>query len=260
LKKLKIIKFFLFGIKNKMETAFEKKYHSLEKNHWWFVARREMINFLIRNVSKDSFILDIGCSGGELLLSLQKLGFTNLYGLDISLNAIKITQQRGLSNCFLGDAQNPKINKKFDLIIASDVLEHVRDVEKTISSWRNCLNPNGKIICFVPAFKFLWSGHDLINKHFRRYTLPKLSNLFSHNGFSIEKKSYWNFLLFFPILFLRSFFKNPKFSKNQLRAPNFLINNFLIKLFSLENRFLRFKNFPFGVSAFVVVQKVDKFK
>jgi len=119
-----------------METNFEKKYHSLEKNHWWFVSRREMVLSLMRKIKKDSLILDVGCSGGELLYDLEKSGFVNLSGTDISQDAITLAKKRkSISNFFVGDAQNLKINKKFDVIIASDVLEHLSDENKAITSW-----------------------------------------------------------------------------------------------------------------------------
>ena len=185
-----------------MEENYERAYHSLEGIHWWFVARRDIIikiiESLIKSHDKNIKILDIGCSGGQLLSSLYKKGFTNLWGIDISKNAIQHCIRKNLNNVYLMDCSELSFkNSEFDIIIASDVLEHVRDDEKAICEWQRVLKKDGFIICFVPAFPFLWSYHDIVNKHFRRYTSKNLSSLFNKNEFKIIRLSYWNILLFF---------------------------------------------------------------
>ena len=71
-----------------MEKDFEKKYHDVETDHWWFKSRRKYLLDLLKNAPKDSKVLDIGCSSGVFLKDLEKLGFAleNLYGVDISDN------------------------------------------------------------------------------------------------------------------------------------------------------------------------------
>ena len=89
-----------------MEKDFEKKYHDVEINHWWFKSRRKYLLDLLKDVSKDSKILDIGCSSGIFLKDLESLGFKpeNLFGIDISDVAIENCKSNGLQNCFVMDA------------------------------------------------------------------------------------------------------------------------------------------------------------
>jgi predicted SAM-dependent methyltransferase len=73
------------------------------------------------------------------------------------------------------DAQNITLDEKFDVIIASDCLEHLKEDEKALKNWYELLNKNGVAFIFVPAFMSLWSYHDEYNMHYRRYTNSELN-------------------------------------------------------------------------------------
>src|SRR5690606_25684581 len=99
-------------------------------------------------------ILDIGCSSGILLRELKAQGFhvNKLYGIDISEEAIKNCRAGGIPNAFVMDAQAIDLQDKFDVIIASDCLEHLADDRKAINNWNWLLKPGGQLWVFVPAF------------------------------------------------------------------------------------------------------------
>jgi len=246
-----------------MKANFEKKYHLLEKKHWWFVGRREIILTLIRRYYHDKKqikILEIGCSGGPLLNLLVSQGYAQVFGIDISKKAVQLCKESGFKNVFLMDGTEPHFDgEEFDLIIASDVLEHIQDDEKAVKEWRRLLKKKGVIICFVPAFKFLWSKHDEDNDHCRRYTKKELENTFTNNDFKIIRSSYWNIALFLPTLFYRfltkTFFKESLI--HQLKESNYALNYLLRKLLSMENFFLNIGvNYPIGISVFAIAKKV----
>ena len=245
-----------------MEHHFEDIYHSLEENHWWFVGRRELILALARKYysgRKGINILEIGCSGGPLLNLLVSQGYHQIFGIDISKKAVQLCKARGFKNVFLMDGANPHFDgEEFDLIIASDVLEHIQDDEKAVKEWRRLLKTEGIIICFVPALRALWSKHDEDNDHCRRYTKKALEDIFTRNDFKIIRSSYWNIALFFPTLFYR-FFKRTFLKESlayQLKESNYALNLFLSKLLSVENFFLEIGvNYPIGISVFAVVKK-----
>ena len=216
-----------------MKRSFEKQYHESEKKHFWFKSRRNYIIELLKNSPKNSKILDIGCSSGILLSELVEIGFdiTNLYGIDISNYAIDNCKKNGLYNVFVMNAQNISIDNTFDFIIASD---------------------------FVPAFNMLWSEHDIVNMHFKRYTKKELVKILKDNSFEIVKSSYWNFLLFVPVFLLRAAnklytFKNKK-NKGDLIEPK-LFNNLLLTIINIENKMLKYINFPFGISTFCIAKR-----
>lgn len=161
-----------------MEENFEKKYHDVETNHWWFKSRRKYLIDLLKNSPKDSKILDVGCSSGVFLKDLEKIGFNpdHLFGIDISEKAILNSKKNGLKNTFVMDAQNITLTEKFDIIVASDCLEHLENDSKALNNWNNLLNKNGQLYVFVPAFMRLWSYHDEVNMHFRRYKKNELKS------------------------------------------------------------------------------------
>ncbi len=55
-----------------MDVLYASKYHRLEENHWWFIGRRDIIINLIMKARRDAEILEVGCSGGPLMLFLKK--------------------------------------------------------------------------------------------------------------------------------------------------------------------------------------------
>jgi SAM-dependent methyltransferase len=245
-----------------MDIQFEEKYHQLEKEMWWFRSRRNMVISML-GLNHEAKIIDIGCSGGALLEELANEGYPkeNLYGIDISEKAIEICHKKGFVNCVTLDGANVTLQKNsFDIVIASDCLEHIEQDGEALESWFHLLKPEGIAIIFVPAFMFLWSGHDEINHHFRRYTKTELSDKMKKAGFKIDKSGYWNSLLFLPAASVR-LGKKALFGKDKVKAgddlkqPPALINTALTKLLFFENKLHKVMPFPFGVSVFAVGRK-----
>ena len=245
-----------------MEKDFEKKYHDVEIDHWWFKSRRKYLLDLLKDAPKDSKILDIGCSSGIFLKDLENLGFKpeNLFGIDISEVAIENCKANGLQHCFVMDAQNITLTETFDIIIASDCLEHLEDDKKALKNWKSLLNIGGQMYVFVPAFMSLWSYHDTINMHHRRYTNTELKSKIQAENLEIQKASYWNFFLFLPVYGFRkmtSVFQKNKKGESDISIGNAFVNSTLLKLIVFENKLLKVMNFPFGVSTFCIAKRVS---
>lgn len=232
----------------------------MEERNWWFLSRRNAIVGLLKSCPKTIKILDVGCAGGALLLDLEKEGFTSVYGLDFSKEAIETCKSRGLKNVFVMDGHKPEFpDESFDIIISSDSLEHLENDTLALSSWFKILKSGGKIIVFVPAFMSLWSEHDEVNHHFRRYQLNELVEKVSSAGFRVEKNGFWNFAIFFPTYIFRKIQQkvgiNKSQPKDQLSNTNPIVNAFLSFWLRIENAvFLKFR-FPIGVSAFIMSSK-----
>lgn len=242
-----------------MDQAYEEKYHQLETQNWWFLSRRARICAMLAEAPRGAAILDVGCSSGQLLRDLQNLGFTNLTGIDVSDVGVEQAKRAGF-RCLVMDGQEPDFNtESFDIIIASDSLEHMEDDKKALKNWGHLLKPGGKVIVFVPAFMSLWSGHDVINHHYRRYTVRELKEKAELADLRIQKSGYWNFTLFFPIYTWRKikniFSSGEANPKDDLQNNGNLVNTFLKGVMTVENTLSRFVRFPVGVSAFVVAQK-----
>lgn len=249
-----------FSVGVTLEKKFEMSYHELERHHWWYAARRELILKLIKKyfANKDIEILEVGCSTGILVEELLAAGYSRIQGLDISAEAVEKAKAKNLpvSNGSALNIETHFPNRKFDLIIASDVLEHIQTDHIAVNHWSSVLKDNGYMMIFVPAYQSLWSHHDILNLHHKRYTLPELLATLPKE-LKIIEKSYWNFLLFLPILIARKLLPQKKSESGDLKKHNPLINKALSKILSFENFVLLNRgHFPFGVSAFSVVKKV----
>lgn len=236
----------------------------MEEWNWWFVSRRKAILSLISNTDKKARILDIGCAGGPLLNELKQAGYENAAGADFSAEAVAKCKARGLM-AYEMDAQDLKFDpNSFDLLIASDSLEHLENDEKALANWYSILKPGARILVFVPAYMFLWSEQDTVNFHFRRYTKSNLTAKMKKAGFEIKRKGYWNFGVFFPTAVFRLLqsLKNKispsKEAKDQLSGFSPAANKVLLGWMGFENSVFRSTAFPCGVSVFVEAVKPIK--
>lgn len=241
-----------------MEKEFEKNYHELEKAHFWFKARRLIVRRIMGNLPKDAYILDVGCSSGVLLEELQQDNYKHVYGVDISEQAIQHCKQNGLENTYVMDAQNIQIPQKFDFIIASDCLEHLKNDRKALANWKELLKYGGTLVVFVPAFNALWSYHDDVNMHFRRYTRKELVQKLKATDLVIKRSGYWNSFLFIPIASVRilSRWLGQKKKGDLNKLPT--LNTLYLSILKLENYLLKFLNFPVGVSTFCITKKQEQ--
>ena len=237
-------------------------FHELEDKHWWFVARREIITDCIRKYPAQTRvpkILDIGCGTGLILKHLQQFG--RVQGIDCSSRAIEYTNMRiaGGAVAKLGSLPNqiPFDSEKFNVITLLDVLEHIDNDQKSIEVVYSLLEKGGVLICTVPAYQFLWSNHDNINHHKRRYALTDLRNKLISAGFKIEKISHYNTILF-PLIagirILKHLFRINAY-KIDFQLPPKGVNDFLKSLFAFEKYLLRGINLPFGVSLLALARK-----
>lgn len=246
-----------------MNLEYELKYHQIEENYWWFQARRDMVFRLIQDLRlpASAAILEIGCSGGPLLQRLRGAGYTDLTGIDVSEAGIAVAQQRGIPNVSCMDgAQLAFADASFDLVIASDVLEHIEDEARALREWSRVLRPGGQLLVFVPAFPFLWGKHDEVNQHFRRYTKRQLAQGLVGAGLRVERGSYWNVGLFFPTAAVRLLKRvlpaDDKPAKDDFFATPPLLNKLLSGFITAENQLLQRLNAPVGVSVFALARKL----
>ena len=238
-----------------MDKLYELAYHENEEKNWWFVGRRKAVLRMLEGVPKSAKIVDIGCSGGALLLDLKTKGYTDLHGVDFSPEAITLCEKRGLNNAHEMDgAATTFPDNTFDVVVSSDSLEHIEDDSKALKEWLRILKPGGKLYLFVPAHMYLWSSHDEVNHHFRRYSYKGLKTVVTSAGFKIKKQTYWNFSLFFPVYLVRkmtNLFSKKEGNSNGILNPNSITNKFLVKFISTENKLFSLTGFPIGVSLYV---------
>jgi len=195
-----------------------------ENGHPWFRARLIFVEDILSSFeSKDVKILDFGCGSGAALDVCKHLGFKQTLGLDVSDYCIESTRQKGIRAEKIG-TEFPEIKEVFDLILCLDVLEHLQDDVDYLSKLRKLLRDNGRILVSVPAHQFLWSSHDDLNHHFRRYSRKSIERLVKDSGLTIVEIRNWNSLLFPLFVFSRiqSRFKRSSGASEFNSPPNIL--------------------------------------
>ena len=242
-----------------MENSFYRTYFEVEKRHWWFRVRRNIILSLIKNhkVPKKARIFDFGCGSGYLAGYLQNLGY-DVSGSDMSHEAIDFGVSKGIKNLHVVEPGKTVPGGHFDLILALDVIEHIDDDKGAIRDLKEALKPNGTLIITVPAYRWMWGVQDEVAHHFRRYNMSSLLNLIADDSsLSVVKKSYFNTLLFLPIAGVRLVSKlfGLKERESDFEINNKLLNGIFYFLFNLEPKMLKFLSFPFGVSILLVLKK-----
>lgn len=141
-----------------------------------------------------------------------------------------------------------------------DVLEHIPDDLEFLKGYADRLQKDGFVLITVPAFQFMWSGHDIFLEHYRRYTIKMLEKTVASSGLTPVRCRYFFGSLFAPIVAIR-LFKKTLFSAGALNAqsdlrlyPNWL-NKTLIAIHNMERRYIFDLNKLFGLSIFCLCRK-----
>ena len=244
-----------------VSEAWERKRKEFQDN-WWYSRRRGGLEVLMRSAKTpgDAKILEVGCGTGHNYQFLKRYG--DYHGMDSSNVMIELVTSYGLQKVALGDAVNmPYKDDAFDVVLALDVIEHIENDALAIQEMNRVLREGGIIVISVPAFKWMWSMLDSLAGHKRRYTKKVVTDLVTSRGFRVERVTYWNFLLFFPISLYRIFENALRYDKRHQEPfytkPLVSRGDKLFRfLLSMENKAIqKGLNFPFGVSIFCVARK-----
>ena len=214
----------------------------LEEVYWWHVGRRAIIRVILKKyfsiLSQQEkncpLLLDFGCGTGGNALLLKEFG--EIIGADSSPTALKIAQKTGFPKLVLvNETRLPFENNTFDCVTLLDVLEHIENDDDALSECRRILKPGGSLILTVPAYQWLFSGHDEALDHKRRYLMKNLTKQISDACFHIYFKSYAITFLF-PLMALYRIIE--RIFKHKQKASYIIfpesINNFFISLLKIE--------------------------
>jgi SAM-dependent methyltransferase len=241
-----------------MERAVFDRMAELDQEHWWFLARRRILDQVIARIVRPpeaARVLEVGCGTGHNLAMLSRFGKVEACELDKCARALA----RKRLGKRVKDARLPDLSmferNAFDMVALLDVLEHVPDDIGSLRAIHRRLKPGGALVLTVPANPWMWSAHDVAHHHFRRYTRAGLSRLFMQAGFEVQLLSYFNSLLFPPIAAARLLNEARGHDSADDALPGATVNALLNGEFGLEAGLIGRMPMPFGVSLVAVVRR-----
>ena len=246
-----------------MDTQYADRYEYLERTHWWFRARRRVLKTLLARVPWPASprIAEIGIASGENLYEVYPPD-ARLIGIEPDRHNAERARAKGPVPVYVATAEAlPDVlqDGTFDGLAMFDVLEHTPDDGLVLRKLRAKLKADGWLVMSVPAYMWLWGRQDDVNCHYRRYTRRELVLKLRQAGYAVRRASYFNTLLFPPIVMLRLLAKirppRDRASKSDFDYVTGRLDPLLFRIFSFEGRLLRRLNFPFGVSVFAAAQR-----
>jgi 2-polyprenyl-3-methyl-5-hydroxy-6-metoxy-1,4-benzoquinol methylase len=239
-----------------MEDIIYDKQGELQDSHWWFKGRREIVRGLLKKaIKKKGLVLDIGSGSGGMVDALWHFGRVEAVEMNRKLHpALK---EAGVESIYICDITIKTPPKKYDVVTMFDALEHISDdstILRVISD--NLMKKNGNLIITVPAYQWLWTVHDDLSHHKRRYTCGDLEAKLTKAGFMIERKTYFMTILFLVAVLSRLVMKITRSKKTDLAMPSPFINRLMYGIFELESHIIPGLSLPFGLSVLVIARKI----
>jgi len=209
-------------------------------DHFWCRRRFEVLKLLggdiLRSATQPA---EIGCGNGVLMQQIENTYNLAVVGFDLHEAALRRTLSRSRSvYCYDIHQKDEEFERRFDVILLFDVLEHINDEHEFLESVKYHLSAGGYLIVNVPALQWLFSPYDRIQGHYRRYSIQALEYLARRSGFEIIKTTYWGAPLV-PVAAIRKLTLSLRKTDAATYAKGFdpgssTINQLLMKLSRLE--------------------------
>jgi SAM-dependent methyltransferase len=240
-----------------MDRDYELQTHRAEDRHWWYRGRRIVLERVIEDLRLPTRarILDAGCGSGRNMVDLARHG--GVTGIELSEMSVCLARKREVGEVIEGSVlEMPFDSDSFDLAASLDVIEHLEDDLGALRELRRVVAPGGSLLVTVPAYQWLWSGHDEINHHHRRYTRRSLQRIGEQGGWQQVRTTYFNSLLLPAAILLRvldRFSRKTTESSLDLWVPPEPLNWLLERPLTLEAAMIgRGGRIPAGLSLLAV--------
>ena len=252
-----------------MDAKLYDELWRVEESHWWFQARRQIVWSLVHRYVGGAAerrrrlrICELGCGTGGNLAAFA--GRHDVIGVDSSPHALEYARRK-LGNRVRPGSLPDGVDlpaESFDVVLLTDVLEHVEEDARSAQAAMRLLRPAGIVVATVPAYQWLYSPRDAQHHHFRRYSRRQFRRLWTAGNAEIALLSHYNTLLFPPAAavrlaskFLRRGDGDDGDRPGDLKIPPRLINRLLANAMASESNLLGRVPMPFGLSLVAVVRK-----
>jgi len=153
------------------------------------------------NLAKDALILDLGCGPGYFLDEMKSRGYTNLVGVTLSPNDVKMCEDKGhtikkYDLSFLPQEQG-YYDESVDFIFLRHALEHSPYPIFTLMEYNRVLKQNSKLYIEVPA-PDCERKHEYNLNHYSIFGAAQLSALLERTGFNVNTFNILEFNLEIP--------------------------------------------------------------
>jgi SAM-dependent methyltransferase len=241
-----------------MNPAEYREMYEREQRHFWFQGTRAVVFDQVRAMAdRPVRVADVGCGTG-LTMSRMPPAWEAI-GVDVSHDALVFSRSRGHGALALASGEClPLKSGWFDLAFALDVVEHCADDAAVASELFRILKPGGTLVTTVPAYQLLFGPHDRALQHHRRYRRSQLGSLLTGAGFTVERLTYFNTILFPPsaaVRFAQRLLPKRENEQSDISLPMGPLNTLFRQTFELERFALRQVSLPFGLSVLAVAHR-----
>jgi SAM-dependent methyltransferase len=241
-----------------MDKFYYEEYYHLERENWWFKVRA---NILMAQVAKQVpanqklQILNVGAATGHTSKLLEQFG--EVISIEYDPDCFAFTKERlDIAIINASATELPFDDNQFDLVCAFDVIEHIENDTLAVQEMARVCRPDGLLCVSVPAFMQLWSHHDEVNHHHRRYVFSDLNKLYEKLNGQVVFHTYFSTFLFIPLFIFRSitnllpthWFRKGAGSDFTVIEKESFLNKILYFIFDIERVLLKKITFPFGSS------------
>lgn len=176
-----------------MDAGYAAHYRDLHARHWWWRAREAVVARALERRSPEGGFrraLDVGCGDGLHFPLLLKHA-DEVEGIEPDATLLGVDPATGTVQREGGTIHvrpfDPDFapDRRYDLIVILDVLEHLDDATAALAHAFDLMEPGGTLVVTVPAYLHLWTTHDRLNHHVTRYTTARLEAPLKAAGFRV---------------------------------------------------------------------------
>ncbi len=240
------------------------KLADVEDDLWYFRALHAHVRREVRAripAAQTTRILDAGCGTGGLLKRLMPLSSRWIWsGIDFMPQACELARLR-CPDCNIREAsvtELPFEDGSFEVVVSVDVICQVpypTESNKALAEFMRILKPGGFLVLNVPAYRWMWSYHDVSCHTRHRYSRKELRDQIAEAGFRLERISNWNALPFPLVVAKRKLFVSPPGSSD-VRAQPAIVEGVLRGAMAVEQAWLGMGgSFVWGTSLFATATK-----